>query len=81
MKTLLVLGLIMLVTLAAVAPLNHPVAAASQPIPDVHLAAVRGGELSFACGFTIAIAVGGLVTGNYFLAMHGLYGAYYYCNS
>lgn len=80
MKTLLVLVLTLMVLVAPSTPLSDQVSDTPQHMSYPDLAAVQGGELTFACGFTIGIAVAGLVTGNYFLAMHGMYAAYYYCN-
>jgi len=80
MKALLVLVLTLMVLVAPGTSLSDQVPDTPQRMSCPDLAAVQGGELTFACGFTIGIAVAGLATGNYFLAMHGMYAAYYYCN-
>jgi len=80
MKALLVLVLTCMVLAAPGTTLSDQGTGTPLSMPCPDLAAVRGGALTFACGFTIGIAVAGLATGNYFLAMHGMYAAYYYCN-
>lgn len=80
MKRIVMCILLVVAMTASLMPAHSGLPATTIPLASSHLARISGGELSFLCGFGIALAIGGYFSGNIFLVYHGATVAFEFCS-